>query len=92
MKDNTREEIAVDSEMLSPVLKLRAISQLFDGASEGQLGFLDENGCLGISGFLDSIADEIMDVSHGLNDGLQGFSVFGVGRYSSIERRLLWEK
>ena len=62
-----KEEIEVDSDMLSPVLKLRAIAELFLLSVDSSKD-LGEDGFYGVSKILDSISDEIMGTAHDLND------------------------
>ncbi|EFK08933.1 conserved hypothetical protein [delta proteobacterium NaphS2] len=68
MNDENR-EISVESEMLSPINKLEALSQLFDcSADSEQLGKLDISGIIGIRDFLHSISTEILEVSQDLDN------------------------
>ena len=68
MNDNAREEISVARDMLTPINKLTAISQLFDCAMDGtRLEKLDEVGFLGVSYLLETIVNEIIYISNDLD-------------------------
>ncbi|MBW2709184.1 MAG: hypothetical protein JRD04_07885 [Deltaproteobacteria bacterium] len=68
MKDHTTpertpEEVNVEREMLSPVNKLAALSQLFDCAADGDRERLDLSGFIGVGVLLHSIVDEILEIA-----------------------------
>jgi hypothetical protein len=71
MNENGGEEIRIDCEMLTPVNKIVAMAQMFKCAAKEELEGFDESGFMGIGEILDSVATEIMDIAHKLNNRIK---------------------